>query len=64
MSLHIKSISRVLHVRVEPAICFDNIYIKSINYKKSDFTVGLFIFTKFSNQLQQLKLHQHEETIF
>ncbi len=64
MSLHIKPFSRVLHVRVESAICFDNINIKSNNHKKSDFTVGLFIFTKFSIQHQQPKFHRHEKTIF
>ena len=50
MSLHILRSNRVQHEIVAAVICFDNIYIKSINHKKSDFTVGLFTFEQVNNQ--------------
>ena len=55
MSSHIQPSNRVIHEKVGMFICFDDVNIKSNNYKKSDFTVGLFIFiksTKYEKTIQ------------
>jgi hypothetical protein len=61
MSLHILPINRVFHEKVGVFICFDNINIKSNNYKKSDFTVGLFTFIQSTKPNEQIiyKLYKH-----